>query len=300
MIKNIVLVCASSIAVVCCASEEKRILPEYKKEILSVVNQRRSQEDFACIEKLDEGLWCAVYDGHGGPFVARFLQQNLHYYFSASKKTDMREKMIDAFTTCDEQMIQHFQHEDTTDGMSCYGYCGSTAVVAFIQNNLIHFAHTGDSRGILVHDGKVVFATTDHKVDNPNELLRMQLAGAHLYITGIHKDTLKEKLITARIEGLAVSRAFGDYALKKKLQNKCGSPVVIAQPEYSCIPLNAKSTLILASDGLWDVVSNQEVVEIIEDNKEKTIQNSTNFLVNKAIVKGSSDNITVMLIDLLS
>ena len=299
MIKKIVLVCAFSITAACCASEEKRAFPVYKKEILSVVNQRRSQEDFACIKELGEGLWCAVYDGHGGSFVARFLQQNLHNYFIASKKTDMREKMIDAFKTCDEKMIKYFQDEDKIDGMSCYGYCGSTAVVAFIQNNLIHFAHAGDSRALKVQDGKVVFVTTDHKVDNPNELLRMQSAGADAYITGVQKDTLKEKLETARIEGLAVSRAFGDYELKKKLQNKCGSPVVIAEPEYSCIPLHSKSTLILASDGLWDVISNEKVVEIIEEKKHGTIQNSTCVLVTNAINKGSTDNITVMRVDLL-
>ena len=57
---------------------------------------------------------------------------------------------------------------------------------------------------------------------------------------------------------LAVSRAFGDYGLGKKL--------IISEPEYEEIPLTKNHRfLILASDGLWDLMSNEEVAAILQE-----------------------------------
>ncbi|EKX31539.1 hypothetical protein GUITHDRAFT_83052 [Guillardia theta CCMP2712] len=102
-------------------------------------------------------------------------------------------------------------------------------------------ANVGDSRGVLCQDGRAVPMSDDHKPNRPDERRRIELAGGMVVTVGV-----------ARVGGiLAVSRAIGDSPLKQ---------FVPATPEYKVIRRDpSQKFIILATDGLWDVVSNQEV-----------------------------------------
>jgi protein phosphatase 1L len=295
-VNKIALLLISTIFPACVASEKNSSVKQSQVDIISIINQKKGQEDYYYHGDVDGGHFYAIYDGHGGIFAARFLEKNLHTYFSKCKHASVGERMAAVFKKCDEDMIQYFKQQEKMDQMSCHKYCGSTAVVVFIKHGIAHFAHVGDSRAVLEEEGNVGFATTDHKVNNPNELVRMQLAGAHTYI---EHGTLNEP---SRICGLAVSRAFGDYNLKETMiEKKCSSSVVISDPSYTAKALTSKNKyLVLASDGLWDVISNEEAIAIIHASKDKDIKNSTHYLMSTAMKKGSKDNITIMVVDLLS
>jgi len=104
-----------------------------------------------------------------------------------------------------------------------------------------------------------------------------------------------QKIGVPRVNGvLAVSRAFGDLALQ---------PFVSALPEISEARLTSKAEeefLIIASDGLWDVVSNQAAVDIASQcmKADGHCESAAKVLVQTAASRGSTDNTTVVVVDI--
>jgi serine/threonine protein phosphatase PrpC len=100
---------------------------------------------------------------------------------------------------------------------------------------------------------------------------------------------------TARVNGvLAVSRAIGNYLELKKY--------VIAEPEIMFRDVGDKDEFILiASDGLWDFLSDQESVDFarkLMGNTEYSLAQVSRFLVSLACERGSKDDVCVLVIDL--
>ena len=129
---------------------------------------------------------------------------------------------------------------------------GSTAIVVIVTKTHIVFANCGDSRALLSRNGgQIVFATADHKPYNENEKLRIEKAGG--------------SVIIQRVNGsLAVSRALGDFDYKRVENLPCTEQLVSAEPELTCIERSPDDEfLVLACDGIWDVMSNQEVVDFV-------------------------------------
>ncbi|HSC24749.1 MAG TPA: PP2C family protein-serine/threonine phosphatase [Candidatus Babeliales bacterium] len=239
----------------------------------SCQNKRPYQEDRFYHGKVKGGNFYAVYDGHGskdGYQIAQFLSENLHTFFSESTGF-IAEKMNTAF-----------EYADSCDFVKQNKFSGSTASVVFIKDNVAHFAHVGDSRAVLECDGSVMFFTSDHKPNRADEYVRIEDAGAKVY--------------NKRVNGcLAVSRAIGDWNLDKN--------AIIAKPEYQQILLTKENKfLVMATDGLWDVMSNKEIIDLIMElyTTKKDMRGIAKILTSAAIEKGSADNITVMVIDLLS
>jgi protein phosphatase 1L len=106
-------------------------------------------------------------------------------------------------------------------------------------------ANVGDSRAVVCISGEAIAFSTDHKPNRTDERQRIEDAGGVVMWSG-----------TWRVGGvLAVSRAFGDRLLKK---------YVVADPEIQEESITKDvEFVVLASDGLWDVVSNQNVVTMV-------------------------------------
>lgn len=268
--KQLALLMVCTATVFCGASENYEMVVEKRIGISSYQNKRDYQEDRFYHGTVDGGNLYAVYDGHGNDKVAHFLAENFHHYFGKTSGP-MRERMVEAFKNADNDEFVQLNKKS-----------GSTASVVYIKDNVAHFAHVGDSRALLEKDGCVAFATQDHKPMRPDEEQRIENAGGCVYQN--------------RVNGcLAVSRAFGDYDVGKNL--------IISEPEYAEIPLtNNHGFLVVASDGLWDKMSNEEVAAMLQE-KRSSIQDMSllaKMLVLCVVQRGVLDNITVMLIDLLS
>lgn len=149
---------------------------------------------------------------------------------------------------------------------------GCTATAALIIKDKLYVAHVGDSRAVLSEDKKAVVLTEDHKPNRVDERKRIEDVGG----TVIHAGTW-------RVGGvLAVSRSFGNRLLKR---------FIVAHPEIRQDRLHVKSNcLIVASDGLWDVFTNQEAVD--EALKHTDPQEAAHSLIQMAYDKGSFDNIS--------
>lgn len=155
--------------------------------------------------------------------------------------------------------------------------CRCTAVSAVIVDRKLIVANVGDSRAVLCHEGKAVQLSVDHKPNLFAEKERIESLGGMVIWAG-----------TWRVGGvLAVSRAFGDRPLKK---------YVVAQP-YSTIIEEltvGHEWLILATDGVWDVITNEEAVQMVRQQGEP--QKAASMLTSVSINRGSTDNISCIVI----
>jgi protein phosphatase 1L len=216
------------------------------------------------------GDFFAVYDGHGGDKASIRLQEKLHTYFSGGlQEWKNEEKAFRGAFLCAEHEILS----------SCDD--GSTAVVGYVDNNnILHVAWVGDSRLVLDNG----FATEDHKPDRADEKERIERAGGVVVFNGV-----------ARVNGLAVSRSIGDRRLKKH-GHYLGC--IIAEPEYAQYQLTKDNSFaIVASDGLWDVVTNDEAIAMVKDavQADRSYNDAAQVLKNEAIKRGSGDNITIVI-----
>lgn len=167
---------------------------------------------------------------------------------------------------------------------------GTTAVVALVGTRMIYVANCGDSRAVLSRHGQAVPLTEDHKAAREDETARVEAAGGQiLFWNGV------------RVMGLlAVSRAIGDHSLR---------PYVIAEPEVTIINRQkGDELLVLASDGLWDVMSNQEACTLAKkcllrarqrgSSRQSAARVAATVLTRAAVDRGSRDNVTVVVVDL--
>ncbi|WOK99299.1 U-box domain-containing protein 4 isoform X2 [Canna indica] len=169
---------------------------------------------------------------------------------------------------------------------------GSTAIVVVLSGCHIISSNCGDSRAVLCRGSQRIQLTADHKPDREDELTRIESLGGRVI-----------NWQGPRISGvLAVSRSIGDRYMR---------PWVIPVPEVTFMPRSENDEcLILASDGLWDVMSIEEVGDItcrllrwhrrngLVDGAPPPAQAVANHLTELAYQKNSSDNISVVYVPL--
>ncbi|CAN6346041.1 unnamed protein product [Urochloa humidicola] len=260
-----------------------------------------------------------VFDGHGGAEVANYCRERLHVLLSQELRrlgedlgevgeVDMKEHWDELFSKC----FQRVDDEVSGRASRLVGgvqetrpvaaeNVGSTAVVAVVCSSHLVVANCGDSRVVLCRGKEPVEMSIDHKPDRKDERARIEALGGKVIQWNGY-----------RVSGiLAMSRSIGDRYLK---------PFVIPKPEVTVIP-RAKDDdcLILASDGLWDVVSNEEACKVArrqiqlwhknnvstaslcdegDESTDPAAQSAADYLMRLALKKGTEDNITVIVVDL--
>ncbi|KMZ66536.1 putative protein phosphatase 2C 59 [Zostera marina] len=240
--------------------------------------KRSSMEDFldTRIDVVDGetvGLF-GVFDGHGGARVAEYVKHNLFNNLIKHPKfsTDTKSAIVDAYRHTDSELLK-IECNQSKDA-------GSTSSTAILMGRRLLVANVGDSRAVISRDGNAIAVTRDHKPNQSDERRRIEAAGGFVMWAG-----------TWRVGGvLAVSRAFGDKLLKR---------YVIADPEIQEEVIDKSlEFLIIASDGLWDVVSNEEAVALIKPIENP--ENAAKKLMVEAFQKGSADNITCIVVSFLA
>jgi len=215
-----------------------------------------------------------VYDGHGGRGAVEFVRDHLHENFLKELEKSPDEVI--------ESMKRAYKITDDQIGENKIEYSGTTTVSAFIRqekdgSRRLYTANVGDARAVLCRGGGLEpeRLTYDHKGSDEGEVKRIQEAGGFVVMN--------------RVNGiLAVTRSLGDRAMKE---------YVVGDPYTRVIDLLPDDThLILACDGVWDVISDRESCEVIQ--KYPTVQEAAKQLLISSLRKGSTDNISVMVIAL--
>ncbi|CAD8192683.1 unnamed protein product [Paramecium pentaurelia] len=207
----------------------------------------------------------AVSDGHGlnGHLVSNFIKQalpkHLHKYLGDNHE-DIKQQIARAFTITNREIW----NSDTDTNLS-----GSTTASVLITKDIIYTANVGDSRAILCKFDQVwqiVPLTRDHKPDDPEEIKNIVDAGGRVEqqrdYHGNPIGPFRVWLQYIQAPGLAMSRSFGD-----KVGAQAG---VTAIPEIKEFALtNHDQFIIVASDGVWEYLSNEEVMSLVIPYFEK-------------------------------
>ena len=266
----------------------KRDKNEDELDIINNMNNLNN-EYFNC-------LYTSVCDGHGGDKISKYLKSKLSNYIIHKDSEELRETkdyskyIIKIFENIKKELINNNVKANSM---------GSTSLITILYQKknryLLKVINLGDCRSILCNRYNIcVQLTKDHKPDKPDEIIRIEKLGG---IIEYSKDD------DPRISGLSVSRCFGDLDCK----------YISQLPDIFDYDIKDEKFIILGCDGLWDVLSNQDVVDFIikelwkikdlkdlKDYTNKSLNNIAYKLGEYAISKGSLDNISIIIIFLIN
>ena len=254
----------------------------------SMLGHRETMEDYYTIKlKLKDNIsFFAIYDGHGGAHVAKYVSEVLYIKLQNLKNLFDREAIIKIFYEIDDEINKNIP--DTK-------LCGSTCIFALVQPTSKFFVSTykvlignlGDSFALVIDEfSNIKHTTTDHHPINLKERLRILYAGGTTYL--------------GRVDGeLAVSRAFGDFKYKTNKDLLADKQKVIAKPTITEFELDKRDLLFLSCDGVLEKTSREKIAEFIFEQQASRISQTDiikNLFDHCLFENKSGDNMTSILI----
>jgi len=264
-------------------------MTELKIYFTSIKGRRKTNEDRHNIilningddSNINQINLFGIYDGHGGSWVSKYLEANIPNYY-------MNNKFVPPFD--DEFHRKVFMLIQSELLKNSNGYiCGSTCLlnIMYKYDNSIfmNVVNLGDSRMTIVNSkGISLPVTKDHKPDDSIEKSRLTKMGGEIY---------KDSEGIYRIGDLSLSRAFGDGD---------NAPYISQKPDifYKKISPETKY-IVMACDGLWDTIESEDLGKVINDIKKKkpNLDNLAVELAQKALELGSTDNVSVIVIEVV-
>ena len=261
-------------------------------------------------QMISDKQYIGVYDGHNGDWAASYAKEKMHTHLEkcafiangispdASQQEleqfelGVKNSLIRSFIDLDEEILDGTKALNRRDG--------STASVVLRVANHLFVAHAGDTRIVMgkramgLHDVRARALTEDHKPSLPRERKRVYDEGGRVEFCGCWRVIAENRGRNVRA-ALAVSRAIGDIDFKRP-ENKG----VTATPDVARITLdNEVENVIVATDGLWDVIGDQDAVRLCQSVlrgrfSEDACREAAEALTQEALERGSSDNVTVV------
>lgn len=246
-----------------------------------------------------------LFDGHRGDGIAKYLKDTFHI-----KYLQQTSQLInDPFNTLFKVFIQiestlHEQYlKDLNTSEATLEKSGSCALVLINLHNKIIIANCGDSRAFTsLNLGQTIYQLSlEHKPNKESEKNRIQKQGGKVIC---NNETHNIHRIFP--SGLNVSRTIGDFEFKTPetggFKNMISSKPDIIEIEYN----PDMDFIVLGSDGVFDKVSNSEIVQAIYNEVLCGFQINASYvdilamigdaIINKAIDNGSKDNLSVVVL----
>lgn len=254
----------------------KHVYGEYS---MAIIQANQILEDQSQIESGPFGTFVGVYDGHGGPDVARYVCDNLFKHFQANlnggEGNVTPEVIKRAFLETENGFTSRVSEMWNTK--PSIATCGSCCLVGVVFQQTLFVANLGDSRVVLGRksgnggDINAVQLSTEHNANL--ESVRRELRDLHPH----DEEIVVMKHGVWRVKGIIqVSRSIGDVYMKHARYNKepiaakfrvpepMVMPIMSAIPTILCHQIESgDSFLIFASDGLWEHLTNEEAVDIV-------------------------------------
>lgn len=291
-----------------------------------IQGRRKTIEDFHTVHLHDTHQFFGVFDGHNSNFASKYASAALYKRIvkplsdvdddikeGRDWKQEVESEMTDAFNELHNGYLEAMKNIPS----SSMREAGTTATALFITENAVIIASVGDSRAVLSlgssfnstkNNIDALQLTVDHVAANEIESQRVENLGGFVATIGG----------TVRVNGtLVLTRSIGDAHLAQYLSR---TPHVISmttnEVNEKCHPGSMESSddldmpcfIILASDGLWDVMSNREAVTFVTITvrrfganwkEEGAFQEAAERLTQEAFVRGSTDNIGVAVVALV-
>jgi len=235
----------------------------------------------------------AIFDGHGGTLAAETAAALFVPHLTTSTDHfpdgDLALALTATTAACEHAVLEASR--------SSRSYAGSTLTGMVVRHSDLVCVNVGDSRVVLGRRGGTVAKplSVDHTPANSEEADRISKAG------GFVKDN--------RVMGkLATSRSLGDMDYKEHrgihfppTMAGAHGPLVTATPDITRVVLEEDDDFaILACDGLWSVISNKAAVRLVGRalRRFNDVPAATDALARAALLRGSTDNVTVMVVAL--
>jgi len=235
------------------------------------------------IKNFSQVAYYAVYDGHGGAQTAEMVVERLHPQILKSdffNEGNIEAAIHQGFQEMDKYVVDEANKQNSMHGCTC--------VCCLVLDGKVYFANIGDSEGILVsvENGTVTAKnmTKAHKANEPSEKERIESMGGHVFFGRVYGS-------------LAVSRSFGDAKYKRP---KTSKDFVSWEPHTEIVNLSSEHKyMILACDGLFDVMTHQEVADmthkLFEEGRDPS--HVAYALVSRAVRDlQTEDNVTVIVV----
>ncbi|GBE89731.1 Protein phosphatase 2C homolog 2 [Sparassis crispa] len=229
----------------------------------------------------------AVFDGHSDIAPSKFASENLHKILVAG--TEYTEKAYP------KALKKAFLETDAQLSKFVGNFGGCTATVSLITpEGTIYVANAGDSRAVLSVKGEAKPLSVDHKPNVETEKARITGAGGFVERNRVNGE-------------IAMSRALGDFRLKKNSELPPEKQAVTSDPEITQHQLSGEDEfLVLACDGIWDCVSSQDVVNMVRLflSQGMTLPKVCEEICNHCIAPNAdgafgNDNMTIVIVALL-
>jgi serine/threonine protein phosphatase PrpC len=301
-----------------------------------IQGRRRVIEDFHTVHLEKDHQFFGVFDGHNGNLASKYAASELYKQFvmrlkdvdknikkDVGWKKDVEDEMTESFEELHRGVLDVIQSYPTGGVMK---KSGTTATALFVTEYAVIVASVGDSRAVLsvgtsfdsTKQASSIQLTFDHVASNTDERKRIEKLGGKISSVGG----------VLRVNGtLVLSRSIGDAHLaqylsrtpnvvtmtKQEVKDKCkveGRLEGDREQDYDQDGPEMPCFIILASDGLWDVLSNQQAVDLVEQVIQKydstsgkgweedggAFQEAAEVLTQEAFVRGSTDNIGVCVV----
>jgi serine/threonine protein phosphatase PrpC len=231
------------------------------------IGKRTSMEDACAIVGEFAGpntQFYGLYDGHGGAAVSQYCSTTLHILIAAKYRDSvpMADAIRAGFAELNAAAVQRFPLQ------------GSTAAVVIIADDIIYSANVGDSRVVLIDGESTTRLSYDHNLSDPAEQQAVVARGGAIIQNRIHGT-------------LSLSRSIGDGDLAEFLS---------AEPCLKETPWNETLKVIIACDGVWDVVPDEQAAALFKAASDPGA--AARAIKDEALDKGSDDNVTVICVNL--
>jgi len=273
-----------------------------------------NEDSICCATNLDDTMclaFFAVFDGHSDDgIVSDYLSSNVVTQFLKLRADDDGDDSIQGIEHTLIQTCGELESQLLNGTIMPVKGCGSTGIMSVILKDHVIVGNIGDSRGIIIQehitdDGvkvkqpSVVEVSKDHKPNLPSEKERIEKAGLEVVV----QEDLNIYKIQKDNQKIAFSRSFGDFDFKSNPDiSSLNQQAVIALPDVYIHPRSAKDAfLLLASDGVWDVMSNEEVASFVLkqfDDLGDDLAKVGDELIKECFERKSEDNMSVVIVSL--
>ncbi|AES93634.1 kinase-associated protein phosphatase [Medicago truncatula] len=232
-----------------------------------------------------------ICDGHSGDAAAKFASKLFPEIISSILSDSSRRERVLSLRDASDILRDAFSQTEAGINNS---YEGCTATVLLVwadrdDNFYAQCANVGDSECIMSVDGQQIKMTEDHKISSHSERLRMEGTG----------EPLKDG--ETRLYGINLARMLGDKFLKQQDSRFSSEPYI---SEAVHIHQSSKAFALLASDGLWDVVSSKKAIQLVlqareryNTDRENTAEKIASLLLSEARTNKTKDNTSIIFLD---
>ena len=246
----------------------------------SLKGLRPTNEDRHFVSTSDKLQLYGVFDGHGGSQVSNYLVKAIPKLY--------QEAQYPLSQTWINKMYSNIQ--DSLKQRKYSSRTGSTCLVVAKYQDDLQVVNVGDCRAVLCRDTRALQLSRDHKPESPGEHARIVQLDGEIRVRSGYNTEFEHPW---RVNGYSLSRAFGDVK---------ATPQMTHLPDMFVYKLHSHDRfLVLACDGLWDVLTNDEVVDFVLTHcyngclrRVSTGGDIAQKLAQHAIDSGSTDNVSVI------